>query len=274
MSVYRIGEIAEMLGVSSETLRLYERKGLICPRERNEESGYRYYSSWELHMLLCARIYSSMGVRLEQLAQILEDPFHCEQEILACIRQKEENWKQQLQYIQYCLQRAQDIQRFMEDVERSRHTLILEKRLREGIYILQNQYNGRLCTEADARAEFAQWTRQPEFLFSAGRIERRALQENKEDFFFGIGIEEKYAEMLSVTTSGNVRYFPPQMCLYTVVETSENEPLCVHRVQQLLEEKQIDIQDIADDITTQTIFMTRKDSDYCCFHGIYIPIYE
>ena len=36
MCIYRIGEMADMLGVSSETLRFYERKGLIRPVERNK----------------------------------------------------------------------------------------------------------------------------------------------------------------------------------------------------------------------------------------------
>lgn len=263
-----------MLGVSSETLRFYERKGLIRPVERNKESRYRHYSTWELHMLLCARIYSSMGIQLDQLAQIFHDPEYCVHDILASIQQQEQKLEQQLLYTRLCQRRMQDTQNFLKDVERSKHARFCEKRMREGIYILQNQSNSKLDTDADVRLEFARWTQFPVFLFSSGRIGLRALQMNEPEFFFGIGMEETYADALSIAASGHVRYFPPQMCLYTVIETSNEDPLSFQRIQRLLAEQQIHIQDVAGDITTSTIFMTQKNSVYHCFHSIYIPIHE
>ncbi|MFQ7539493.1 MAG: MerR family transcriptional regulator, partial [Clostridium sp.] len=41
LKTYKIGEIAKMLGISAETIRNYEKKGLICPYK--EESNYRYF---------------------------------------------------------------------------------------------------------------------------------------------------------------------------------------------------------------------------------------
>ena len=40
---YTISEMASLLGVTTHTLRYYEKMGLIRP-EVNEETGYRYYT--------------------------------------------------------------------------------------------------------------------------------------------------------------------------------------------------------------------------------------
>ncbi len=47
-----IGVVADLLGVTGQTLRLYERHGLIRPARRN---GERFYSAYDLHWLQCLR---------------------------------------------------------------------------------------------------------------------------------------------------------------------------------------------------------------------------
>ena len=38
-----IGQMAELNHVSSQTLRLYDKKGLLSPAYQGESNGYRYY---------------------------------------------------------------------------------------------------------------------------------------------------------------------------------------------------------------------------------------
>lgn len=52
LPVYPIGVVAEHLGVSGQTLRLYESKGLLRPARRN---GERYYSTCDVRWLACLR---------------------------------------------------------------------------------------------------------------------------------------------------------------------------------------------------------------------------
>ena len=40
---YTIGEVAEMMGVSVQTIRYYCKIGLIRPAYTNGETGYRYF---------------------------------------------------------------------------------------------------------------------------------------------------------------------------------------------------------------------------------------
>ena len=42
--MYKIGEAARLLGLSTEALRYYERKGLIVPH-KDSVSNYRYFDA-------------------------------------------------------------------------------------------------------------------------------------------------------------------------------------------------------------------------------------
>lgn len=69
-TTYTIGELAKILGVTAETIRYYERKNIIQPIH-DENSGYRYYIAWDLHMLIRARCYLGFGFNIEQVKEIL-----------------------------------------------------------------------------------------------------------------------------------------------------------------------------------------------------------
>ena len=50
---YTISEMASLLGVTTHTLRYYEKMGLIHP-EVNEDTGYRYYTVTDTPGSTCA----------------------------------------------------------------------------------------------------------------------------------------------------------------------------------------------------------------------------
>ncbi|MFQ3573574.1 MAG: MerR family transcriptional regulator [Thermodesulfovibrionales bacterium] len=51
-ALYPIGIVAEMLDISDQTLRLYEKHGLIKPKRRNK---HRYYSNNDIKWLRCIK---------------------------------------------------------------------------------------------------------------------------------------------------------------------------------------------------------------------------
>lgn len=68
---YRISEIAEILGVSADTLRLYEKRGLLTPRKR--ENGYRYYTKEDVKSFLWILYSRKLNFGLEEILELKED---------------------------------------------------------------------------------------------------------------------------------------------------------------------------------------------------------
>lgn len=75
MKKYRIGEIAELLNVSKEMIRYYERCGIIAPDRT--ESNYREYSALDLAFLTEAVILSKFDLNIAEVGQKKIEQLSC-----------------------------------------------------------------------------------------------------------------------------------------------------------------------------------------------------
>ena len=65
------GELADLAGVSRDTLRHYERKGVL-PRPRRGQNAYRHYPPEALQRVQLVRRALSVGFTLDELARVLK----------------------------------------------------------------------------------------------------------------------------------------------------------------------------------------------------------
>jgi DNA-binding transcriptional MerR regulator len=72
MGTFTIGRLAEAAGVHVETVRYYERRGLIEPPPRSP-SGYRQYSAADLWRLQFIARGKQLGFTLTEIADVLGD---------------------------------------------------------------------------------------------------------------------------------------------------------------------------------------------------------
>lgn len=65
---YQIGDVADMIGMSRDTLRHYEKRGLISPKKG--ENGYRYYTDDDVQRLLGIMYQRKMNLGLSDIESI------------------------------------------------------------------------------------------------------------------------------------------------------------------------------------------------------------
>lgn len=70
MAEYRIGEVTRRLGISADTLRYYERIGLL-PKVARKAGGVRVYNDQELSRLRFVRRAQAMDFTLAEIKQLL-----------------------------------------------------------------------------------------------------------------------------------------------------------------------------------------------------------
>ena len=70
MSALTIGKLAKQVDLSVETLRYYERLGLIAPQQRSE-AGYRLYRPDAVRRLRFIRRAQALGFSLGEVAELL-----------------------------------------------------------------------------------------------------------------------------------------------------------------------------------------------------------
>lgn len=69
---YSVGEMAEYFGVSRDTLRLYDKMGIISPK-KNEKNGYRVYSREDYICFDYVIRLKSLGMSLEDIKMMINE---------------------------------------------------------------------------------------------------------------------------------------------------------------------------------------------------------
>ena len=87
---YRVGELADLFGLTKEGIRYYERKGLISS-SRDEKNNYRYYTRNQITTLKHIRMYEGLGFSLEEAVDMLK---------LTSLEQTQENLAEKIQELQ------------------------------------------------------------------------------------------------------------------------------------------------------------------------------
>lgn len=67
---YLIGDVAQIVGISRDALRFYEKKGVI--QAEKKENGYRYYSEDDIYKLLYVVYHRKMNVSLKEIEALMD----------------------------------------------------------------------------------------------------------------------------------------------------------------------------------------------------------
>jgi DNA-binding transcriptional MerR regulator len=106
---FRIGEIAGKIGVEPESIRYYERIGLL-PKAKRNEVGYRVFTKEHVERVELIKKMQALGFSLDQIRRMLELKFargHSCQHVRSGLRQKLEDIDKQIE----------DLRAFRSEVE-------------------------------------------------------------------------------------------------------------------------------------------------------------
>lgn len=72
--IYTIGEVSEILNLSRDMLRYYEKCGVLHS-QRNEQSNYRTYSAMDIFWLLEAMQHKNWGIKIKEISRIRSENY-------------------------------------------------------------------------------------------------------------------------------------------------------------------------------------------------------
>lgn len=114
---YLLGEVSEITGIHKDTLRFYDKIGLLKPRYVNPDNKYRYYTYdqfWSLDIITCCR---SLNIPIKTIKAILASSSNdMVMELL------HEHQRTALRLCAYYRKISEDIDWYMEQYEMIKHT--------------------------------------------------------------------------------------------------------------------------------------------------------
>ena len=96
---FTIGEAARIADTTAETLRHYDRIGLVKPHETDPWTGYRYYCEQEIIRLNTIQALRCMDLSLKEIKEILE--YDDLDKIIAFLKKAEQSADEKIARLQY-----------------------------------------------------------------------------------------------------------------------------------------------------------------------------
>lgn len=109
---FTISQTAQIANVTSETLRHYDRIGLLKPCKIDESSGYRYYSEHEIVRLNVIGALACMDLTLGKIKEILEASDF--EKIIEFLKQAEKSVDKKISELKYAVSKIQRARLFYE----------------------------------------------------------------------------------------------------------------------------------------------------------------
>ena len=105
MKYFSVGEAARAVHTTSETLRHYDRIGLVKPSKKDEWTNYRYYTEQDIVRLNTVRALQLMDLPLQEIKKVLE--YDDLEKIVDFLAQAEKKADEKIAALQYSKSKIQ-----------------------------------------------------------------------------------------------------------------------------------------------------------------------
>ncbi len=121
-----VGEAAKAVHTTSETLRHYDRIGLVKPSKKDEWTNYRYYTEQDIVRLNTVRALQLMDLPLQEIKKVLE--YDDLEKIVDFLEQAEKKADEKIAALQYSRSKIQlakaDYERKLQECKKTGGTFI------------------------------------------------------------------------------------------------------------------------------------------------------
>ncbi|WP_151733517.1 MerR family transcriptional regulator ['Paenibacillus yunnanensis' Narsing Rao et al. 2020] len=266
---YSIGEFASMLGITADTLRLYEKHDIVRPL-KGSRNNYRYFDDLDARNLLSSRWYRSMQIPLQDVAGLINDaPSGRVVESIAAAR---EQLEEEIRRSTLLLQKMSEIHQELTGMGESFYRCRI--RQAPGMYRIPQTDKNRLLQHDDLRPAVQEWMDLLPFTFYSFRIADSVdLDGSKElDYTWGLALLEEDRRKLGIEVSASAEYIGPCTCITAVIANGYDEYIAQEAFQFMLDYAGEHRYAVTGDIYGKILFTERSCGRNRTYLEINIPI--
>lgn len=112
--MYTVGQVAKFLGVSKDTLKFYEEKGLVYPK-KDDDNGYRKYDHFDIYDVITTNFYREIDIEIKQIQEIRKSKTI--EEVEKILEEKEEKIQAEIEYKKLLLKRIKSVKEDCEKIK-------------------------------------------------------------------------------------------------------------------------------------------------------------
>ncbi|KOS67888.1 MerR family transcriptional regulator [Lysinibacillus contaminans] len=205
--MYTIGQVAKFLGVSRDTLKFYEEKELVKPKQ-NIENGYRKYNHFDIYDITTVNFYREIDIEIKKIQELRKSKSI--EGIKSLLEEKEQVVLEEIEYKKLLLKKIQIVKKDCEKIKQSL-----------GEYTVKEMKPLEIKGEIEhftAYDEYETLKKSTDSLKKAVTLTsiRRVIRFNEEGIIKDKFIIVRKVEALDKEVEGEILSHPK--CIYTVIE--------------------------------------------------------
>jgi len=222
---YKIGEVAKILGISTDLIRYYEKKGVVKPK-KDPVNNYRYYEVSDVNLLIDCIWYKKMGFSIEDIGRMSNVGSY--DELVVSLVDRSEEISKDIKYKEMLFLRMQGL---TDSAARVREGVGIcdVKSNREFLYYL-NRDNEVFSGEAELRDLNEEWSLFMPFTKRLFYIDEKALAGESDDYRWGYSIGMKYTSYFSVKAASPVMKMPENLCVHATFASYSKDGFSARRL--------------------------------------------
>ncbi len=216
---YTIGEFAELLGVTADTLRLYEKYDIIKPM-KNEINNYRYFDDFDARNMLMSRWYRSFNFPMHEVADLIQTGTF--DSISEKINIRKEELEDEIRQKTLLLQKINLTSANLEKVEENLYQCSVKTL--PGIYRIRQTDKNNLVKDDKLKEKAEEWMKYMPHTFFSFRINNRKVlsEDSSFDYNWGLALYEEEFHELALKADDMVEYIEPKKYISSVIISSED----------------------------------------------------
>ncbi len=267
---YKIGVLAEMFGISPQTIRFYESHGFLQPKREESSTTRRYYPR-NIKWLFNIRRYLAMGFSIKQINGL----FACE-EVDAMQAMMEKQIRELEEKIKTAQSQLDAVCRQKKDIEHvNRYLNVCEELDSFEMDVIMNQHGQVIDDSPACIALICNWLQHIEYVYSATILTKEYMKGETQERDSGICIEPEFFFAFALSDNAMVRHIHYDKVVHTVITLSDGI-MDLENVKQYCLDHQLEI--VGDTIGRCVVRTGEKECNQeqirpkCVYYEIFVPV--
>lgn len=212
---YKIGDVARILGISTDLLRYYEKKGVVTPT-KDKQNDYRYYDTWDINFLIDCLWFKNFGFSIPQIAYMVTDC--CYMDLIPLLEEKQDELMDSIHQQELLLKRLKQHSAQVLRVKEFMGKCNIEPC--PDVICFLNRYDTAYNNNSELQKLSKQWLEYMPFLQRYFEMTLAPDGTHAQHYAWGYSLEKEYVEEFFVPVKPPVRHMPSVECIHSAFKSS------------------------------------------------------
>lgn len=266
---YKIGELSKILGIPVDTLRYFEKAGLIFP-ELNPINNYRYYDSWDITFLVEYKYYRSLEFSMSDAISIQH-----EDDLSTLIKRTSEQLdhfherKFYYTYLEECYRKNKEqLMRIPQEIDQ------IDIRHYNAVDYFYHRHDYEYISISEGLKIMPEWWKVFPFLSRFLHVSPEWFCDTAVHHCYdaGFSIDSEYADIFHLKMDANCHHLPACDAVRTIVRSGEHGTFSIHLLDPIREYIEKNHLKIQGEYYGNVLARTHEADGFARYMEFYIPL--